>query len=75
MNENTNKKEGLTNKEKLMVAGGIVVSTGLTMMGFKLGRKYEGHLIGLGIKKCCDADPTFKAHLWEAVGKVYEMTN
>lgn len=73
MNENTNKKEGLTNKEKLMLAGGIVVSTGLTVMGFKLGRKYELNLLNAGFTKCCEADPTLKTHLWEAIGKVYEI--
>lgn len=75
MNENTNKKEGLTNKEKLMLAGGLAVSTGLAVMGFKLGGKWEGYKIGLGLKKCCEADPTLKGHLWEAMGKVYEMNN
>lgn len=75
MNENTNKKEGLTNKEKLMLAGGIVVSTGLTMVGFKLGRKYEGRLLNEGLKKVCEADPTLKEHLWTAIGKVYKFND
>lgn len=75
MNENGNKKEGLTNKEKLMLAGVLVGSTCLTVAGFKLGGKWEGHKIGLGLKRCCEADPTLKSHIWEAIGKVYEVNN
>lgn len=75
MNENTNKKEGLTNKEKLMLAGVLVGSTCLTVAGFKLGRKYEGHLLNEGLKKVCEADPTLKEHLWTAMGKVYKFND
>lgn len=75
MNENTNKKEGLTNREKLLLAGGVVLSTGLAVAGFKLGVKYEGHLINLGLQKFCEVDPTFKSHMWETAGKVWEFTN
>lgn len=71
MNEHENKKEGLTNKEKLMLAGGIVASTGLAVMGFKFGRKYECALIAKGFEKCWEVDPTLKSHMWETVGKVY----
>lgn len=71
MKEHENKKEGLTNKEKLMLAGGIAVSTGLAVMGFKLGGKWESFKIAKGYEKMWEVDPTLKTHMWETIGKTY----
>lgn len=71
MNNITNKEETkLTNKEKLLFAGGCVFATGLLAVGYITGSKLTHTRISRGIEKCWEADPTLKEHMWSVVEKL-----
>lgn len=71
MNNITNKEDTkLTNKEKLLFAGGCVFVTGLLAVGYMTGSKFAQMRLSRGIEKCWEADPTLKEHMWSVIDKL-----
>lgn len=73
MNEMEKKeKRKLSNKEKLMFAGGTLYSTLLLVGAYKVGRKVSDLKIDSGIRYCWSIDPTLKTHMEEVLTKVHK---
>ena len=66
------KKRKLSNKEKLMFAGGALYSTLLLVGAYKVGRDVTDLKIDRGIRYCWSIDPTFKTHMEEVLTKAHK---
>lgn len=66
------KKTKLSNKEKLMFAGGALYSTLLLVGAYKFGRNVSDLKIDRGIRYCWSIDPTLKTHMEDVLTKVYK---
>lgn len=65
-------KRKLSNKEKLMFAGGALYSTLLLVGAYKVGYKVSDLKIDSGIRYCWSIDPTLKTHMEEVLTKVHK---
>ncbi len=73
MNEMEKKeKRKLSNKEKLMFAGGALYSTLLLVGAYKLGRNVTDLKFDRGICYCWSIDPTLKTHMEEVLTKTHK---
>lgn len=73
MNEMEEKeKRKLSNKEKLMFAGGTLYSTLLLVGAYKVGRNVTGLRLDRGMRYCWRIDPTLKTHMEEVLTKAYK---
>lgn len=73
MNEIEKKeKRKLSNKEKLMFAGGALYSTLLLVGAYKVGYKVSDLKYDNGIHYCWSIDPTLKTHMEEVLTKVHK---
>ena len=65
-------KRKLSNKEKLMFAGGALYSTLLLVGAYKVGCNMADLKIDRGIRYCWGIDPTLKTHMEDVLTKVYK---
>ncbi len=73
MNKNEEKLGSkLSNKEKLMFAGGALYSALLIIGGYKVGSKMTMFKIETGLNNCFSVDPTLKTRLNDAIAKLTE---
>lgn len=73
MNEMEKKeKRKLSNKEKLMFAGGALYSTLLLVGAYKVGRNVTDLKFDRGISYCWSIDPTLKTHMEEVLAKTHK---
>lgn len=65
-------KRKLSNKEKIMFAGGALYSTLLLVGAYKVGRNVADLKLDRGIRYCWSIDPTLKTHMEEVLTKVHK---
>ena len=65
-------KRKLSNKEKLIFAGGALYSTLLLVGAYKVGYKVSDLKIDRGIRYCWSIDPTLKTHMEEVLTKAHK---